>query len=105
MTRKIEDAVAGIGNIKHIDSQLKIRKSWTNATFVRESYSASLEALLLGASLAVVVIWLFLRDWRATLISALAMPLSILPTFWVMKLVGFTLNNMTLLALSLVVRF
>ena len=55
-----------------------------------------------GAMLAVLVVFLFLRDWRATLISALAIPLSAIPTFWFMELMGFTLNLMSLLALSLV---
>jgi multidrug efflux pump subunit AcrB len=55
-----------------------------------------------GALLAVVVVFLFLRDWRATLIAAVAIPLSAIPTFFFMDLLGFTLNNMTLLALSLV---
>ena len=55
-----------------------------------------------GAVLAVIVVFLFLRDWRATVISALAIPLSAIPTFWFMDLLGFTLNQMTLLALSLV---
>ena len=58
--------------------------------------------MLEGAILAVVVVFLFLRDWRATLISALAIPLSAIPAFWFMDLMGFTLNQMTLLALSLV---
>ena len=53
--------------------------------------------------LAVIVVWLFLRDWRATWISALALPLSIMPTFAVMHWFGFTLNTLTLLALALVV--
>ena len=52
--------------------------------------------------LAVLVVFLFLRDWRATLISAIAIPLSAIPTFWFMELMGFTLNSLTLLALSLV---
>ena len=56
-----------------------------------------------GAALAVLVVWLFLRDWRATLVSAVALPLSVIPTFAVMYLFGFTLNVVTLLALSLVV--
>ena len=80
-----------------------IRKVRTNATYVLESYNASLEHLILGASLAVVVIYWFLRDVRAAAISALAMPLSVIPTFAVMKAVGFTLNNMSLLGLALVV--
>ncbi len=71
--------------------------------FVHESYEASIEALLLGAALAVVVIFIFLKDWRATLISGLAMPLSAIPTFAVMKALGYTLNNLSLLAFALVV--
>ncbi len=59
--------------------------------------------LIEGALLAVLVVWFFLRDWRATLVSATALPLSIIPTFAAMYLLGFTLNGMTLLALSLVV--
>ena len=71
--------------------------------FTRESYHASIEALVLGALLAVIVVWWFLRDWRATLISALAMPLSVVPTFFFMQWLGFSLNLITLLGLSLVV--
>jgi multidrug efflux pump subunit AcrB len=56
-----------------------------------------------GAALAVLVVWLFLRDWRATLVAATALPLSVFPTFGVMYLFGFTLNIVTLLSLSLVV--
>src|SRR3546814_15511274 len=55
-----------------------------------------------GAFLAVVVVFLFLRDWRATFISALAIPLSAIPSFWFIEMMGFNLNQMTLLALSLV---
>jgi HAE1 family hydrophobic/amphiphilic exporter-1 len=71
--------------------------------FTRESYFASIEALVLGALLAVIVVWWFLRDWRATLISAVAMPLSVIPTFFFMHWLGFSLNLITLLGLSLVV--
>ncbi|MBC8122178.1 MAG: efflux RND transporter permease subunit [Gemmatimonadaceae bacterium] len=86
-----------------LSDDIDIRLSWTLGDYVRENYDASIEALLLGAGLAVVVIWLFLRDWRSTFIAGLAMPLSAIPTFAVMKIAGFTLNNMTLLALSLVI--
>ena len=71
--------------------------------FTLESYHASIEALWLGALLAVIVVFWFLRDWRATLISAIAMPLSVIPTFYFMSWLGFTLNLITLLGLSLVV--
>ncbi len=56
-----------------------------------------------GAFLAILVVWWFLRDWRATLISATALPLSIIPAFGFMALAGYSLNIITLLSLSLVV--
>ena len=67
------------------------------------SYDSSMTMLWEGAALALLVVWLFLRDWRATWVSAVALPLSIIPTFAVMYLFGFTLNLITLLALSVVV--
>ena len=70
--------------------------------YTKAQYDAAMEAMVEGAALAVVIVLIFLRDWRSTVISALAIPLSAIPTFWVMKLMGFTLNNMTLMALSLV---
>lgn len=71
--------------------------------YIQTSYDASMEMLIEGAFLAVLVVWLFLRDWRATLISAAALPLSIIPTFWLIYAFGFTLNILTLVALTLVV--
>ena len=59
-------------------------------------------AMIEGAILAVVVVFIFLRDWRATVISAIAIPLSAIPTFWFMDLMGFNLNFLSLLALGLV---
>ncbi len=73
------------------------------ADYIRDSYSASVESVILGALLAVVTIWIFLRDWRATLIVSIALPLSLIPTFFIQHLLGYTLNSMTLLALALVV--
>ena len=70
--------------------------------YTKAQYDAAMEAMVEGAFLAVVIVFIFLRDWRSTIISALAIPLSAIPTFWVMELLGFTLNNMTLMALSLV---
>lgn len=66
------------------------------------TYSATMDTLIDGAILAIVVVFLFLRDFRATIISAIAIPLSILPTFWVISLMGFSLNNISLLAITLV---
>jgi multidrug efflux pump subunit AcrB len=67
-----------------------------------KNYDSSMEALWEGALLAIIVVFIFLRDWRATLISALAIPLSAIPTFWFLDLLGFSLNFLSLLALSLV---
>ena len=70
--------------------------------YAEQQYHSAIEAMIEGAVLAVLVVLLFLRDWRSTVISALAIPLSAIPTFWFMELMGFNLNQMTLLALSLV---
>ncbi|MFD0667829.1 efflux RND transporter permease subunit [Ramlibacter sp. MAHUQ-53] len=70
---------------------------------VQEEYEGSLHLLYEGAILAVVVVWLFLRDWRATFVSAVALPMSVIPAFLGMWLLGFSINVVTLLALSLVV--
>ena len=74
----------------------------TTVDHTLRTYHSSLNALIEGSILAVVVVWLFLRSWRATVISALAIPLSAIPTFAFMQWMGFTLNMITLLALSLV---
>jgi len=70
---------------------------------VVENYEGSMALLYEGAALAVLVVFIFLRDWRATLVATTALPLSVIPAFWVMSLLGFTINVVTLLALSLVV--
>ncbi len=70
---------------------------------VQENFDGSMWLLIEGAVLAVIVVWLFLRDWRATIVSATALPLSIIPAFAAMYLMGFSVNVVTLLSLSLVV--
>ena len=75
---------------------------FTTVKYTKMEYSSAITAMIEGAILAVVVVFLFLRDWRATIISALAIPLSAIPAFWFMDLMGFTLNTISLLALSLV---
>ncbi len=70
---------------------------------VVENYNGSMTLLYEGALLAVLVVWIFLRNWRATLISAVALPLSVIPAFAVMNWMGFSINVITLLSLSLVV--
>ncbi|XUU61337.1 efflux RND transporter permease subunit [Erythrobacter sp. HA6-11] len=70
--------------------------------YTKDQYESSIRAMVEGAILAVVVVFFFLRDWRATIISAVAIPLSAIPTFWFMELLGFNLNQLSLLALALV---
>jgi multidrug efflux pump subunit AcrB len=65
------------------------------------NYEAALETLIEGAILAVLVVLVFLKNWRATLISAVALPLSAIPTFWAMDMLGFSLNLVSFLALTL----
>ncbi len=75
---------------------------FTTVVHTLRTYHSAISALIEGSILAVTVVWFFLRNWRATLISALAIPLSAIPTFAFMQWMGFTLNQITLLGLSLV---
>ena len=70
--------------------------------YTRGNYQSAMETLIEGAILAVVVVFLFLRNWRATLITAVALPLSAIPTFWLMEMMGFSLNLVSLLGITLV---
>ncbi|PMB35004.1 ABC transporter permease [Fischerella thermalis BR2B] len=88
---------------KTLPSDVKLELIFTRADFVRQSYKNTIEELIQASVLAVIVILLFLRDWRATLITAVALPLSMIPTFAVQYALGYTLNSMTLLALALAV--
>ncbi|MDJ1172989.1 efflux RND transporter permease subunit [Roseofilum capinflatum] len=84
-----------------LPEDIQIELIYTNADYIRLSYQASIDALILGSLLTVVTVGLFLKDWRATVITAVALPLSIIPTFIVMRALGYTLNDMTLLGLAL----
>ncbi|WP_457581473.1 efflux RND transporter permease subunit [Ensifer canadensis] len=100
----VADRVAArLAEIQARTPGIEIKELISLVEYTKESYDAAVTALLEGAGLTVVVVFAFLRNWRATLISALAMPLSILPTFMVMDLLGFTLNSISLLALTLVI--
>jgi multidrug efflux pump subunit AcrB len=71
------------------------------AAYTYGNYRNAMTTLIEGAILAVIVVFIFLRDWRATLISAVALPLSIIPTFWAIDALGFSLNLVSLLAITL----
>ena len=78
-------------------------KAIDNSTPVAENFKGSMELLYEGAFLAVIVVFWFLRDWRATFVAATALPLSIIPAFLGLQYFGFTLNTVTLLSMALVV--
>ena len=84
-------------------TEVAITEAFNFVDPVSESYHGSLYLLYEGAILAVIVVWFFLRDWRATLVAAAALPLSVIPAFGVMYLFNFSINVVTLLSLSLVV--
>ncbi len=88
--------------IEKENPKVKFTQRFTTVDYTKSQYNSAMEALIEGAVLAVFVVFLFLRDWRATIISAVAIPLSAIPAFWFMNMLGFTLNNTSLLALSLV---
>jgi len=100
----VAEAVAEkVAEIQRTHPGIKIKLINSQADYTNEMFIAAMEALVLGALLAVAVVWWFLRDVRATLISAFAMPMAAIPTFAAMLLMDFTMNNVSLIGLSLVV--
>jgi hydrophobe/amphiphile efflux-1 (HAE1) family protein len=97
--RRVE---AELAKISTENTSINLKQVFTTVDFTKQQYHASIEALIEGALLAVAIVYLFLRDWRATGIAALAIPLAALPTFAFMQWFGFTLNQMSLLALCLI---
>ena len=73
----------------------------TSVDFTLGNYEGAIHTLFEGAALAVIVVFLFLRDIRATVIAAVTLPLSIFPAFWIMDLLGFSLNLVSFLAITL----
>ncbi len=92
--------------LKELQAQhpdLQLTEAFNFVKPVEEEYDGSMHLLYEGGILAVLVVWLFLRDWRATFVSAVALPLSVIPAFIGMHLLGFSINIISLLALSLVI--
>ena len=94
---------AALQELKVQRPDIQLTEAFNFVDPVAEEYEGSLHLLYEGAILAVLVVWLFLRDWRATFVSAVALPLSVIPAFIGMYLLGFSINTVSLLALSLVV--
>ncbi len=96
-------ARAAVAALQTAHPEVELRPVIDNAAPVAENFESSMHLLYEGALLAVLVVWWFLRDWRATLVAAAALPLSVIPTFIGLHYFGYTLNMVTLLALALVV--
>ena len=97
-----DDAWKELRKIEKDDPRIKFREIINEVDYTKAQYRSAMEGLIEGAVLAVLVVLLFLRDFRATIISAIAIPLSAIPAFYFMSLMGITLNGLSLLALSLV---
>jgi multidrug efflux pump subunit AcrB len=94
---------AAIDALKREHPEVRFVEVSNTVDYSQSEFEAAMRALYEGCILAVLVVWAFLRDWRATLVSAVALPLSIIPTFIVIMAMGYYLNVLTLLALILVI--
>ncbi|MFK4767165.1 efflux RND transporter permease subunit [Rhizobium sp. ZW T2_16] len=96
-----ETVAEGLDGIRKAHPDVTIEMVDDSVYFTYGNYEAALHTLMEGSILAVIVVFLFLRNWRATLIAAVALPLSAIPTFWIMHMMGFSLNLVSFLALTL----
>lgn len=100
---KVAKAVAeALPELKALAPDITFTLIDETVTPTQETFDAAISTLIEGAALAVFVVFVFLRDWRATLIAATSLPLAIIPTFWVLDLMGYTLNMLSLLGVTLV---
>lgn len=102
-TRIAEGVAAALARLSAADPALEFELVSSSVAYTLEQFQGSMAMLYEGALLAIFVVFLFLRDWRATLIAAAALPLSILPAFAAMYWLGYSLNTLTLLALAVTV--
>jgi hydrophobe/amphiphile efflux-1 (HAE1) family protein len=98
----LETTQAELDRIRQENPDVSITQVFTTVDYTKRTYHSAMSALVEGSILAVIVVWFFLRDLRATSISALAIPMSAIPAFAFMHFMGFSLNSISLLALSLV---
>ena len=91
-----------IEEIKKLYPDVALKRIDNTVDYTFGVYQSTMKTLLEGAVLAIVVVFIFLRDLRATVIAAIALPLSIIPAFWAMEAMGFSLNLISLLAITIV---
>ncbi len=95
-------AAAKIEEIKKLYPDVRLQRIDNTVDYTYGVYQSTMKTLLEGAVLAIVVVFIFLRDLRATIIAAIALPLSIVPAFWAMSAMDFSLNLVSLLAITIV---
>jgi HAE1 family hydrophobic/amphiphilic exporter-1 len=98
-----DEVIAALGELSARNKEVTFNRIFSSVTQTRDNFRATIHVLLEGMFLAALVVFLFLREWRATLMAAIAMPVSLIPTFVAISAFGFSLNMVTLLALTLVV--
>ncbi len=97
-----ENVEGGIKALRAARPEISISLIDDAVTYTKGNYESAMHTLLEGAALAVLVVFIFLKNWRATLIAAIALPLSAVPAFWAMSQMGFSLNLVSLLGITLV---
>lgn len=95
-------ARAKIDELRAANPAIAFTEIDNSVNYTAGNHTSAMTMLMEGALLTVIVVFLFLRDFRATIISAVALPLSIIPTFWVIEMLGFSMNLVSLLAIILV---
>ncbi|MEW5964041.1 MAG: efflux RND transporter permease subunit [Pseudomonadota bacterium] len=101
-TEVAADVAAAVARLEAANPGIAIERIDTLVDYTLGAYEATMKTLLEGAALAILVVLVFLRDIRATVIAAIALPLSIIPAFWAMTAAGFSLNLVSLLAITIV---
>jgi len=96
------DVAKKVEELKKLYPDVEIKLIDSMVVYTLGAYHSTMKTMIEGAILAIVVVFIFLRDWRATLIAAIALPLSIIPAFWALDVAGFSLNLVSLLAITIV---
>ncbi|MCB1506108.1 MAG: efflux RND transporter permease subunit [Hyphomicrobiaceae bacterium] len=102
-TTVVEEVSAEIARIAKDHPNVELREIDNTVNYTMRAYDSTMRMLMEGAALAIAVVFIFLRDWRATAIAAIALPLSIIPAFWAQYVLGFSLNLVSLLAITIVI--
>ena len=96
------DVAKKVGELQKAHPNVELKLINSMVVYTLGAYHSTMKTMIEGAILAIVVVFIFLRDWRATLIAAIALPLSIVPAFWAIDAAGFSLNLVSLLAITIV---